>query len=135
MNGTTAWGTDTFGNGDALDFLMEVVEQPGIEPVRRAIAQAAAGPLPLTPAAQALAALEVLAAVHGKPTRAAKNMDDLIDWVGTHKPQIDAALLAQAKQALENLAAPDSALHAVYRAHGTDAAWLQSVAELRANLA
>ncbi len=78
-----AWGTDSFANDEALDFLNELVEADDDTPLYEALAgvaeATAAQYLNVSASSAALAAAEVIAALAGAPS--AKTPEELKNWL------------------------------------------------------
>jgi hypothetical protein len=81
-----AWGTGSFENDDALDFVIDLELATTFQPVRQAMERVAglppSGYLDATNAAVGLAAAEVVAALMGQPA------DDLPDDVNLMLPNL-----------------------------------------------
>jgi hypothetical protein len=131
-----SWGTGSFDNDDAADFVVDVVAQGSTQPLRAALLQAASGKgyLEAPDAAAALAAAEMVAAARGKPTSAAKGNSDVTGWVGRTHPTVDPALVADALRAVDRILGEDSELRELWSESEQYDAWRAGVAELRAHL-
>ncbi len=131
-----AWGIGSFDNDDAADFLSDVTEGTDLAPVREILSTALGADeyLEAPDASQAIAAAEIVAAVLGRPTSAAQREDELIEWIGRVKPTTDAALVAQAGQALDRILAPNSELLELWEEADEFAEWQATVTALRSQL-
>ena len=131
-----AWGCDSFGNDDAMDWVGDLEEADDLAPVRDAFAAAPpAGEYLEAPVASvALAAAEVVAALRGRP--AADLPEEVTAWVTAHAAPPDSALLARAREMVARVAEA-SELRQLWdeaKAHDREA-WLAGVADLGARLA
>ena len=131
-----SWAVHSFGNDDAADWLLELEEQDDLAFVRGTIAEVleADGYLEATYAAQALAAIEVVAATLGKPTTAARNEKELMAWVKQGHLHPEPTLVAAAVRAIDRIVADESELRELWQDSTDYAAWQANVAELRAKL-
>jgi hypothetical protein len=130
-----AWGTGTFDNDDAADWVFELLESGDLAPARAALAATmdSDGWLEIPEGARAVAAASVVAAgfdgdVRGLP-------DDLVEWLEYHP---DAGTLADARlaiDALERVASVDSELREVWLEAANGPAWVEEIARLAYRLA
>ena len=134
------WSIDSFGNDDACDWAMGLEETNDLTLVERAvdavIAQEAEY-LEAPTAAEALAAIEVLACLQGNwgestPSYSknpfAKNADE---WVRQHPLQPPPSLAQKAHRVIERILAKDSELNNLWRQSEKYEIWVDSVMALK----
>ncbi|MCF7221577.1 DUF4259 domain-containing protein [Marilutibacter chinensis] len=131
-----AWGTGSFDDDDAADFLSDVMAGADLGPVREVLAAAldAGEYLEAPDASQAIAAAEIVMAALGRPTDAAQQEDELMEWIARVKPSADAALASQAVKALDRILAPNSELRELWEETEEFAEWQATVVALRSQL-
>ena len=131
-----AWGSGSFDNDDAADFLAEVVESGDVSLLREVIANVLSSTeyVEAPDACQAIVAAEVVAAALGRPTAAGQQEDALSAWVKRVRPDVDATLAAEARDALTRILASNSELRELWEDSDDFAEWRASVAELRQQL-
>lgn len=131
-----AWGTGSFDNDDAADFLSDVTEGADLGPVREILAVAldAEEYLEAPNASQAIAAAEIVMAALGRPTGAAQQEDELMEWIAQIQPAADAALASQAVKALDRILAPNSELRELWEEADEFAEWQATIVALRSQL-
>ena len=126
-----AWGHGTFHNDDAADWLYEL-EEGGLDVVEAALQAVTFGGEPAAPdCCTALAAAEVVAAMHGKP--AGGLPDELSAWLRERRAPPSAALLARARKAVTMVLA-ESELRELWLESGQFAAWQSVVQDLETRL-
>ena len=92
------WGTGAFQNDDASDWLYELDETDGLEPIESALESVLeADGIEAPDASMALAAAEVVAALAGKPL---VNLPDGARTFIAGRPRPDAALVEMAHRAV-----------------------------------
>ncbi len=135
-----AWSIDSFGNDDACDWAYELEESDDITLVERAInAVVAEGAeyLDAPMAAEAIAAIEVIACLQGNwgersssnsVNPFSKNADE---WVKKHQLQLPPALSQKAHRAIERILAENSELNDLWQESEKYEAWVASVNELK----
>jgi hypothetical protein len=131
-----AWGCDSFGNDDAMDWVIDLEDADDLAPVRDAFAAAPpAGEYLEAPIASVgLAAAEVVAALRGRP--AAELPEEVTAWVAAHAAPPDSALLARAREMVARVAESSELRELWDEAKSQDReAWLAGVADLGARLA
>ncbi len=133
----SAWGTGSFENDEALDWVGKATDGD-LECVRSALAPleepdgVAAG---ATDAARALAAAEAIATLRGSPPDALP--DAARTWIATLPHEFDETLVAQARAATDRVVTEPSELLDIWSGAGEDqsTAWRAAVADLRERLA
>jgi hypothetical protein len=128
-----AWGTGTFDNDDANDWLIQLrsAEDDGFELLAETFDAVPSDPgafLEATEASQALAAAEILAAAAGKATKAGLP-DDAVRWLKTYADTPNAALVAKARAAIKRVR-DESELRDLWADSDELDAWLKVVDDL-----
>ena len=131
-----AWGFGSFDNDDAADFLAEVTASGDVSLLREVIANVLSSTeyVEAPDACQAIVAAEAVAAALGRPTAAAQQEESLGAWVKRIRPDVDATLVAEARDALSRILAANSELRELWEDSDDFAEWRASVAELRQQL-
>ena len=133
-----AWGTESFDNDAAMDWVAELEAATDLRAVADALGAAASEEyLDADVGSVGLAAAEVVAALRGRP--AAELPEEVAAWVEGHRVPPDAALLGAAVRAVDAIAGePErSELRELWDEAADDdrAAWRAAVADLRDRLA
>jgi len=130
------WAIGSFGNDDAADWVAELIEHEDLGLVRETIAEVLAidGYLDAPYATRGLAAIELVALALGRPTSAANAEEELMAWVASARPSVDAALVSQAIAAIDRITGPESELRDLWEETEDFNAWQVDVASLRAQL-
>lgn len=127
------WGTGSFDNDTAADFLAEATGHGDLSPVHEAIDNVLTSTeyVDADDACQAIVAAEILAAALGRPTPAAQQEERIGPWLARMRPAVDAALATRAGYALDRILEENSEL--LERWEETDAflEWHAGVIELR----
>jgi hypothetical protein len=130
-----AWGAGVFENDSALDWVVELEERGGIEPVAEALEKATASPdayLDADDGGMALAAAEAVAASRGAPT------DDLpaevAGWARANAVRVDARHVAAALAAVQRVGGDDSELADLWEESGGAGEWREHLVGLRVRL-
>lgn len=133
------WAVDAFGNDYAQDWAEDLHETSNLDAVEDTLNTVLdSGDYLEAPfAAEALAAIEVLARLQGKGGPRSEDSASVDEWVEarkakTVKPRAD--LAAKAAQAIERILAPDSELRQLWEESEHYADWRASVEDLRARL-
>ncbi|MBP6013622.1 MAG: DUF4259 domain-containing protein [Alphaproteobacteria bacterium] len=126
-----AWATDSFANDDALDWLLDFVETPTIEMLRDTLEHIttmdADEYLEAPDCSEAVAAAEIVAALHGRPS--AKLPDDLRDWLQTDHGLKAGSLIHTAADAMKRIM-QNSELQELWDDSDSSAGWLDDMAGL-----
>lgn len=123
-----AWSHGSFDNDDALDWVGELQDKNGMEPIVDAF-EAVLGAddyLEAPEASMGLAAAEVVAALLGKP--AEKLPDDVVAWVAGKKPP-KPTLVKKAQHAVKRILT-DSELKELWAESGDSDKWQEEVQNL-----
>ncbi|HEU5050952.1 MAG TPA: DUF4259 domain-containing protein [Gemmatimonadales bacterium] len=129
-----AWGTGSFENDSASDWVYELEAARDISPVRAALEAtlaAARDYLDADVATTGLAAAEVVAALNGRGRAAIP--EEVREWVAHHPIETTPELLASARDAVDAVLA-DSELRDLWEESEEFLAWQADVTELRARL-
>lgn len=131
------WALDAFGNDYAMDWAQDLHEYKTLELVETTLdnvidSQEAELAAPF--AAEALAALEVIARLLGQPGEDDPATAEVDEWVAACKKKITPPLLEKARLAFERITAETSELRQLWQdsEHFTD--WQADVARLRARV-
>lgn len=131
------WSADSFGNDDATDWLLELVDQQTLAPSETAIGivlRVGNDYLEAPDASEALVAAEVIAAALGRPGVSAQKEETLMLWIEVAKPQPNPDLVAQSIQAIDRILAKDSELFELWSESDEFQDWINEVQDLRARL-
>ncbi|WP_440224222.1 DUF4259 domain-containing protein [Dokdonella sp. MW10] len=127
-----AWGTGSFDNDDAGDFLADVTDSGDLALIREVLDNVLTSTeyVEAPDACQAIVAAEIVAAALGRATLAAQQQQDLSRWLASIRPKIDADLVAQAREALTMILAENSELRELWEETDDFAEWRALVNEL-----
>ena len=130
------WAIGSFGNDDAADWISDLTQQKDLSLVRESIAELLAfdGYLDAPYATQALAAIEVVAAVLGRPTAAAQSQEELMSWVANTRASADPELVSQCLAAIDRISGPESELRELWEDTDDFQEWQADVAKLRSRV-
>ena len=128
------WATDAFGNDYAMDWAQDLHEYKTLELVETTLdnvidSQEAELEAPF--AAEALAALEVIARLLGKPGEDDPATAEVDEWVAACKKKVTPPLLEKARLAFERITAESSELRQLWQDSEHFADWQADVAALR----
>jgi hypothetical protein len=128
-----AWGAGSFDNDDAHDWVYEL-EESGVDAIHSALAEVidGGGYVEAPECSMAIAAAEVVAAVLGRPTRAALP-EGARSFLAT-RPPVDLDLADRARAAIDRVLAPDSELRDLWEESDSFATWKRGLVELRSRL-
>lgn len=139
------WAVDAFGNDFAQDWAEDLHETTNMDAIENTLDTAlagadAGGELEAPLAAEALAAIEVLARLQGKGGARTEDSAAIDDWVdarkekakGAVKPRTD--LAAKAQQALARIVSGQSELRQLWEESEHYAEWRAAVDDLAARL-
>ena len=128
------WATDAFGNDYAMDWAQDLHEYKTLELVETTLdnvidSQEAELEAPF--AAEALAALDVIARLLGKPGEDDPATAEVDEWVAACKKTVTPPLLEKARLAFERITAESSELRQLWQDSEHFADWQADVAALR----
>ncbi len=130
------WDIGPFDNDDALDWVWELSESEDLSVVNQALQNVidTSGYLEAPTASMAIAAAEVVAALKGQPR--AQLPAEVVEWVKTHGSEVDADLVASARQAIAHIRNEDSSELAQLWSESADAAkeWRAELTDLERRL-
>ncbi|NVI80293.1 DUF4259 domain-containing protein [Janthinobacterium sp. BJB401] len=131
------WALDAFGNDYAMDWAQDLHEYKTLELVETTLdnvidSQEAELEAPF--AAEALAALEVIARLLGKPGEADPATAEVDEWVAACRKKVTPPLLEKARLAFDRITAETSELRQLWQDSEHFADWQADVAGLRARV-
>lgn len=131
------WALDAFGNDYAMDWAQDLHEYKTLELVETTLdnvidSQEAQLEAPF--AAEALAALEVIARLLGKPGEDDPATAEVDEWVATCKKKVTPPLLEKARLAFDKIGGEASELRQLWQDSEHFADWQADVAALRARV-
>ncbi|MDQ8739321.1 DUF4259 domain-containing protein [Paenibacillus sp. LHD-38] len=132
-----AWGTGIFENDDVLDWKAELIESEGLEFINETLETVIDEDyLEVDLASNAVGAIEILAALQGKPGEELKNessyVEGLKEWIELHKGQ-GKSLLPVAKKAIKKIK-KDSELKELWEESEDYKTWLKIINDLENRL-
>jgi hypothetical protein len=131
-----AWGSQTFENDTAIDWLADFVEVGELEMIQETLETAIEGddePVDVDVACEALAACEVLAHLNGKHGGEHSTTPELDAWIKGFRKKAPASLYKLAGKAVERVLDEESELRLLWEDAG-DEGWLNGVKDLQARL-
>jgi len=130
------WGTGSFENDDAADFMIDVLDSGDLSLIREALDNVLTSTeyVEAPDATLAIVAAEIVAAARGRPTLAAQQEPGLADWLAHVRPSIDADLVRQARDALARILAENSELRELWEETDEAPAWRAVMDELATQL-
>jgi ABC-type transporter Mla subunit MlaD len=132
------WSVDAFGNDYAQDWAEDLHETSNLDAVADTLNTVldSGAELEAPFAAEALAAIEVLARLQGKGGPQTEDSAAIDEWVEARKAKAKprADLAEKALRAIERITAPDSELRQLWEESEHYADWCASVEDLRTRL-
>ena len=128
------WATDAFGNDYAMDWAQDLHEYKTLELVETTldnVIDSAEAELEAPFAAEALAALEVIARLLCKPGEDDPATAEVDEWVAACKKKVTPPLLEKARLAFDKITAETSELRQLWQDSEHFADWQADVAHLR----
>jgi hypothetical protein len=130
------WGHNSFENDDALDWVSnELAGANDLSAISSALASVAEWQankyLEWPECAAAIAAAEVVAALHGWPS--SKMPDSVLDWLAGHKLQVGHEVISTALKAIERVR-HQSEMQETWDETADHGLWQQSLSDLEARL-
>ncbi|RYG97568.1 MAG: DUF4259 domain-containing protein [Alphaproteobacteria bacterium] len=131
-----AWGSGSFDNDDAGDFLSDATESGDLSLLLEVFDNVLTSTeyVEAPDATQAIVAAEIVAAALGRSTLAAQREEDLTRWLARIRPTIDGELAGKARNALARILAPNSELRELWEESEDFSDWQASVTELQQQL-
>ncbi|MCG7380829.1 DUF4259 domain-containing protein [Paenibacillus sp. ACRSA] len=132
-----AWGTGIFENDDVLDWKADLLDSDDIELIEETIEEVLEEEyIESDLASNALGAIEILAALQGKPGQeilnSQSNTEDLYEWIDAHKGK-GKNLIFKAKRAIKKIK-KDSELQELWEESGEYSSWLNTLNDLESRL-
>lgn len=131
------WATDAFGNDYAMDWAQDLHEYKTLELVETTldnVIDSTEAELEAPFAAEALAALEVIARLQGQSGEDDPATAEVDEWVAACKKKVTPPLLEKARLAFERITAETSELRQLWQDSEHFADWQADVAALRARV-
>jgi hypothetical protein len=130
------WATHAFGNDYALDWAEDLHETKNMDAVENTLDNALEGDGELAApfAAEALAAIEVIARLQGHWGRRDEDSERVDQWVGQRPQKARPDLAAKALLVIDRIVSPQSELRAMWADSEHYADWLADVAELKSRI-
>lgn len=131
------WATDAFGNDYAMDWAQDLHEYKTLELVETTldnVIDSTEAELEAPFAAEALAALEVIARLLGKPGEDDPATAEVDEWVAACRKKVTPPLLDKARLAFDKITAEASELRQLWQDSEHFADWQADVAHLRARV-
>ena len=128
------WALDAFGNDYAMDWAQDLHEYKTLELVETTldnVIDSTEAELEAPFAAEALAALEVIARLQGNPGEPDPATAEVDEWVAACKKKVTPPLLDKARLAFERILAESSELRQLWQDSEHFADWQADVADLR----
>ncbi|MBP3965508.1 DUF4259 domain-containing protein [Paenibacillus lignilyticus] len=132
-----AWGTGIFENDDVLDWKAELLDSEGLEMIAETLETVMDEEyIEVDLASNTLGAIEILAALQGKPGEELKRdsgeVEELKEWIEQHQGQ-GKSLLPLAKKAIKKIK-KDSELKELWEESEDHEAWLHVIKDLESRL-
>lgn len=132
----STWDSGTFDNDYAMDWVQDLLDTKSLELVETTLDNVidnGGGELEAPFAAEALAAVEVIARLLGSPGAAGQN-DDVDGWVAACKRKVNALQVDKAHRALDLILSEQSELNQLWSDSDDYAAWRAGVTALKARI-
>lgn len=134
-----AWGSGSFENDCALDWLMELLETNDLSYVEATFSEVLDEELNFLDVdlgCNTLAAAELIARLEGAKNSPAREIASLEEWIGENSPSVPDELLQLCHLALERVTGRESELVELWEEAGEESLneWLEEVRQLRARL-
>ena len=129
-----AWHATSFGNDTACDWLQELEESDDLSAVEAAlqtVLDTGDEYLDSDEAVEGIAAAEVIAWLHGRPSTVNPYTEALAAWVAAHPIKPSAAVMQKALSALDRIERSPSELPDLWEG---DPEWMAAMSDLRARL-
>ncbi|MED5617659.1 DUF4259 domain-containing protein [Ideonella sp. BN130291] len=132
------WSTLPFGNDDAADWAYALDDTDDLQAIEQALAavlSVGSDYLESPEATEAIAAIELLACVAGRPGDTETYTEAADAWLQRVKAKPTPELLSRAQHVLDRILGDDSELKALWQESDEYDQWLASMADLRTRLA
>ena len=132
----STWHSGTFDNDYAMDWVQDLLETKNLELVETTLDNVidnGAGELEAPFAAEALAAVEVIARLLGSPGLAGEN-DDVDAWVASCKRKVTPLQVEKAQRVLDLVLSEQSELNQLWSKSEEYDTWRAGVAALKARI-
>jgi hypothetical protein len=128
-----AWGTGSFENDTAMDWLADLADPQSVRKALAAVADASSESyVDADACCRALGAAEIVAACGGKPGE--KVPEKVTSWAASHPRSVDEQLRRLAKAAVDRIET-GSELQELFDEGGRDEVWRATLKELVSRLA
>ncbi len=130
-----AWDASSFGNDTANDWVYDLEEHSDlsfVEATMKKVLKAGDGYLDSSLACEAIAAVEVVASLLGKPPVLDAYTEKVAKWVSTHALEVPDNVVRMAIDTLDRIQSAPSELSDLWE---DDPDWLAAMADLRERLA
>lgn len=131
------WSTLPFGNDDAADWAYELDDTDDLTPIEEAMTSVLStgdATLEAFDGAAAIAAIELLACLRGRPGDTETYTEAAYAWLGRTRQQPTPALIDKARSVLGRVLAERSELRDLWRESPEYAEWLATMEDLRARI-
>ena len=128
------WAVDSFGNDDACDWTYEIEKSQDLSPVEEAlnaVLNSGDSGVESYEAANAIAAIEVIARLQGNWGKRSAYSERLDNWVEANQIQPSTDLVQKAHLAIACILDEKSELNELWKESRDYEAWLASVADLK----
>ena len=132
----STWDSGTFDNDYAMDWVQDLLDTKSLELVETTLDNVidnGGGELEAPFAAEALAAIEVLARLQGSPGVAGDN-DDVDAWVACCKRKVNGLQAEKAHRAIDLILSGQSELAQLWHASDDNDTWRAGVTALKARI-
>jgi len=129
-----AWSHEPFGNDTATDWAYELEDCPDLSHIERAldrVLQCGDEYLEATEAEEAVAAVEVIAQLLGRPTQTDAYTETVKEWARQTSAKPSEALKSKARQVLTRVAGDNSELRELWSESDDAQSWITSLQRLR----
>lgn len=126
------WGTGSFENDHAADFMIDVLDSGDLSLLRDVLDNVLTSTeyVEAPDAELAIVAAEIVAAARGRASLAAQQEEGLADWLARIRPHIDGDLLRQCRDALARILGDHSELRELWEETDSAHAWRATLVEL-----
>jgi hypothetical protein len=132
------WDIHSFANDAATDWLYSLTECEDldfIDSTLDVVVEAGEDYLGADPAQEAVAAVEILARLRGKPGLQDETTEDADAWASEHRLRVSKALIAKAQKTLDRILTEPSELMDLWRESDEFDTWKNAVLDLKQRVA